>query len=1033
MRPVRLTMSAFGPFAKTIEIDFSRFRQGIFLISGETGAGKTTIFDGICFALYGEASGETRKTDMLRSDFAPEDEETGVWFSFQHREKQYEIRRNPAYIRKSKRGSGTTMQKAEAELYEEGNLLISGSREVTKKVEDILGISRNQYKQIAMIAQGEFLKLLNAPSKDRGEIFRKIFGTEILYRIQEELKHKHLEHKNQYKKIEDHIFLLEGQAKIGPEEEEYEEYQEHLEQPYHGREFLEVLENCVERKQGMYDTISDEIRRLKKEADRQNIAREQAGDHNRRLEELEETDRELERLTGKKQQMEQMGEETDLAERILQRIVPLEEQLSRKKEQIEESRKRIETCRKEKEEAWENQAQKEENYKKMMEREPELVSLRQQMEELKEQQEDYRQMEIIRTEAGRFAKERDQCREQKEAVKKKQEILDKERNELEIFLDDHGNIRQILQEKREAELRKNQEMETWEKLQEKVKRWEKQAQEHKQYTEKFVQAQAKKDEAKKQYEECRNQYDANQAGILAQNLRDGERCPVCGSVSHPHKARLIYTDVTQEMLEEKEAGMHAVEEVYQKALEAAREALARKEELAADITQESDYEESSFKEIKKRLADCRKQAEAAKTAREEIQKQVLDLEKKTERKKELEEEDSGLQEQYLKLRDQENTNDTEFRIREARYQQIRKKLLFDSFREAEEKRQQLEKEEAGLRQRIESFREEKEKAREQSIAAAEAEKEARKTKNQQEEERETLEKQLNLRTEEMGLTNKNAGRLTAQEIKKRRDDILEYQKQLHEKEETKKRLETRLKKREKEDISRFDEKIKQLSEKEVRLTERQKELWEEISINRQTARKLKEQLEESERVEQDYAVWKRLSDTANGEIAGKEKITFERFVQSAYLDWVLRAANVRLLKMSDERYQLVRKEEADRKNSQTGLDLEVLDQWTGKNRNVRSLSGGESFKAALSLALGLSDVIQSQKGGIQIDTIFIDEGFGTLDGESLARAMEIIQSLSADGSKMVGIISHVEELKDQIDQKIQVTRGKEGSQVNVVY
>ena len=231
MRPVRLTMRAFGPFAKTIEIDFSRFRQGIFLISGETGAGKTTIFDGICFALYGEASGETRKTDMLRSDFAPEDEETGVWFSFQHREKQYEIRRNPAYIRKSKRGSGTTMQKAEAELYEEGNLLISGSREVTKKVEDILGISRNQYKQIAMIAQGEFLKLLNAPSKDRGEIFRKIFGTEILYRIQEELKHKHLEHKNQYKKIEDHIFLLEGQAKIGSEEEEYEEYEEHLGQP----------------------------------------------------------------------------------------------------------------------------------------------------------------------------------------------------------------------------------------------------------------------------------------------------------------------------------------------------------------------------------------------------------------------------------------------------------------------------------------------------------------------------------------------------------------------------------------------------------------------------------------------------------------------------------------------------------------------------------------------------------------------------------------------------------------------------------
>ena len=172
---------------------------------------------------------------------------------------------------------------------------------------------------------------------------------------------------------------------------------------------------------------------------------------------------------------------------------------------------------------------------------------------------------------------------------------------------------------------------------------------------------------------------------------------------------------------------------------------------------------------------------------------------------------------------------------------------------------------------------------------------------------------------------------------------------------------------------------------------------------------------------------------ANGEIAGKEKITFERFVQSVYFRYVLDAANQRMLRMSDQRYLLMRKEEADHKNVQTGLDLEVLDQWTGKTRNIQSLSGGESFKAALSLALGLSDVIQNQKGGIQIDTVFIDEGFGTLDSESLAKAMEIMQHLSMEGNKLVGIISHVDELKDQIDQKIQVTRRKDGSQVNVIY
>ena len=180
-------------------------------------------------------------------------------------------------------------------------------------------------------------------------------------------------------------------------------------------------------------------------------------------------------------------------------------------------------------------------------------------------------------------------------------------------------------------------------------------------------------------------------------------------------------------------------------------------------------------------------------------------------------------------------------------------------------------------------------------------------------------------------------------------------------------------------------------------------------------------------------MWKRLSDTANGEIPGKDKITFERFVQSVYFDYVLEAANQRMLRMTDQRYLLKRKEEADRKNVQTGLDLEVMDQWTGKARNVQSLSGGESFKAALSLALGLSDVIQNQKGGIRIDTIFIDEGFGTLDSDSLSKAMEIMRGLSTEGNKLVGIISHVEELKDQIDQKIEVYKDREGSQVRTVF
>ena len=220
MRPIKLSLSAFGPFAGDAEIDFSKFNQGIFLVSGETGAGKTTLFDGICFALYGEASGESRRTDMMRSDFAKENTATKAVFSFSHKGLNYKIERNPAYMRKSKRGKGMTKQAADAVLYQEDLLLASGSKDVTKKVEEILGVSRSQYKQIAMIAQGEFLRLLYASSKEREEIFRKIFGTEILYHVQEKLKEKYLEYHHQYGKIEETIFMLEEEVPIKPGEEE---------------------------------------------------------------------------------------------------------------------------------------------------------------------------------------------------------------------------------------------------------------------------------------------------------------------------------------------------------------------------------------------------------------------------------------------------------------------------------------------------------------------------------------------------------------------------------------------------------------------------------------------------------------------------------------------------------------------------------------------------------------------------------------------------------------------------------------------
>ena len=279
---------------------------------------------------------------------------------------------------------------------------------------------------------------------------------------------------------------------------------------------------------------------------------------------------------------------------------------------------------------------------------------------------------------------------------------------------------------------------------------------------------------------------------------------------------------------------------------------------------------------------------------------------------------------------------------------------------------------------------------------------------------------------------------TADEIKNKREIIQRQEVQIiaarEEKEKNLQELtvwleQMRSSKEEFIDLKKFESKLNREQKQIQKQTEVLEQLNKQILLNKQTADLMGKKLVEYKEAEENYTLLKDLSDTANGEQKGKNKVSFERFVQSVYFDRILSAANQRLAVMSEQRYYLFRKEENDNKKGSSGLELEILDEWKGKKRNIRSLSGGESFKAALSLALGLSDVIQNKKGGIMVDTIFIYEGFGTLDGDSLNKAIQIIHSLSLEGNKLVGIISHVEELKEQIDQKIEVYKDHAGSKV----
>lgn len=1033
MRPIKLSLSAFGPFAGEAEIDFSKFNQGIFLISGETGAGKTTLFDGICFALYGEASGESRRTDMMRSDFAKEDTATKAVFSFSHKGLNYKIERNPAYMRKSKRGSGMTKQAADAVLYQEEVLLAFGSKDVTRKVEEILGVSRSQYKQIAMIAQGEFLRLLYASSKEREEIFRKIFGTEILYHVQERLKEKYLEYNRQYGKMEESIFMLEEEVSIKPEEEEYEDYEKYLRKPYHKKEFMENLKRYINRKQKMQQEVQGTEKKLRERMDRERLARQEADSVNQKFVHLEVVKAAYRNLQEQESEMESLERKIQKAETIFRELVPIEEQFQKINQQIEQSQKRIEKLEKSQKRAQIELEQRTEEYNILMEKEPELTTFQQNRKMIEQQEQDYQKLEKLNKKIQKISTEKGKKETQLKKCQKEKTELEKTMQELETFIAQHKDIPFKLREQRERKIRLEQEAEKWKKISKRAAEWEKEEKKHQKLLGQFDNEQKERDALKKQLDKLSSRYDANLAGLLAQKLEEGQPCPVCGSSDHPMKAELAFEDVTQEMLKEKEKELQDKQEEYQTILEETKEAKIKKENLEKEIKEESGLSKEEYPKIRGFVTKWKKEQDENQKEIELLNQLSEQLEEVQIEKETADQRLGTIQDQIMNLTSEANRKETDLQIEKTKYDQIQSKLEYDSYEEAKKEKNRLEEEEGKLRTELKASKEKEERARHDLIAAQKAMEEAEATLSSQEAEHTECEIRLENKKQELGMEEKMGARMSHKQVEDAKKSLEDYCVNLQVKENERKNLEEDLVGRKKADLMPYDERIDKMKEEEKAVEEERKALEQDLSLCQHYYGKLQENLNESAQIEKEYLLWKRLSDTANGEIPGKEKITFERFVQSVYFDYVLEAANQRLLQMTDQRYLLERKEEADRKNVQTGLDLEVMDQWTGKARNIQSLSGGESFKAALSLALGLSDVIQNQKGGIQIDTIFIDEGFGTLDSESLSKAMEIMRGLSAEGNKLVGIISHVEELKDQIDQKIEVYRDREGSQVRTVY
>lgn len=912
MRPTRLTISAFGPYAGKIELDMDKLgSSGLYLITGDTGAGKTMIFDAITFALYGNPSGTSRDASMLRSKYADASTPTEVELEFTHNGETYKIRRNPDYERPAKRGTGMVKQNADAELICPDGKTYSKIREVDKKILEILGIDRKQFSQIVMLAQGDFMQLLLADTKQRQEIFRELFQTKFYQLIQNRLKS---DSKNVYgacmdakKSIEQYI------ADIRCEESSI--YHPQLETAKAGKlsveKVIELLGYIIEADEKDENASKD------------------------RLADLDERTASVN---------EKIGTARTAA------------QIKSKKEKLQEQESKLVTAEAEaKDKLKDEEAEKDK-----------ITALKKAVDDQERELPKYETYEELCTNLQAVKKElssyESQLADKNKSIETLKASIAEMKEELgKLDADDNIDLitRQIADEKaKQDELSE---------LQKDLKSFRKLEKEYKAAVEHYEEKRAIYETANAEYVQTNRLFMDAQAGLLAKTLMDGIPCPVCGSVEHPEPAALPDEAPTED-------GLKKSKKKLDKAMEEANTASGSVNACQGKMDTKK---ESVSSQVNKLLGSVTfEEAEAkaeelkasSKEKEESLNKRLTILKQNVKRKKELEEKIPKKEEQ-LKQSENEKTD------------------LTIKIAAGKTKAEGLEKQASDAKSELTH----KDKAEALQCIAK-----TKKDYTAKEKALEALQAEYNRVSEEY----KNV----VKEIKV---------------------LSDQLKDMEEYSLPKLEEERTSITAERNKLLEAQKRYNASLTANRTIQKNIIASNKEYNELETKYRWISSLSNTANGLIYGKDKIMLETYIQTTYFERIIRRANLRFMIMSDGQYELKRSEDAENLKSQSGLELSVIDHYNGTTRSVKTLSGGESFLASLSLALGLSDEIQSSVGGVQIDTMFVDEGFGTLDADALEQAYSALASLT-DGHRLVGIISHVDTLKEKISKQIVVTKGRTG-------
>lgn len=920
MRPLSLTLSAFGPYAGTVTLPMADLgRSGLYLVTGDTGAGKTTIFDAITFALYGEASGSNREPGMLRSKYAEPSARTYVELEFAYGDKIYRVKRTPAYERPALRGGGVTRETAKAELTGTGLAQpLTKPTEVTRKIVEIIGLTKEQFTQIAMIAQGDFLRVLLASTEERKKIFRQLFGTERFGKLQERLaaEKRALENRRQTELTGLRQYL--EAVECPPESPFYGDLLLARADELPAAEIPGLLDQLIAGDTAETEALDQELKQLAEQSSRME---QQLGAARQRAEAQKQLAAEQKALTLAQAEEEAAQKAQQQAEAGAERQKALTDRLAVAREKLPRYA---------------------ELERAMLAAEERSSALNRAASRLEQMQ---ALAQSLTERRGKLEEERESLRGTGETLARTEAALAEQDRQLEHLAAAHRLWKAAAGA--ETELTAAQRA--------------------------YLDARAAYEQERQSYERVHQAYLDAQAGVLAGTLREGEPCPVCGSRSHPVPARLPEHAPTQQQLRSAQKSMNsAQEEMTRASTEAGQKKAdrdARRRELFAWLGTEETPLEAAQEEIVRSGTAARAEQTRLRQekARLEASRTRLEVLEKRELPQLVSQLDQAVREEKLAAEERVRLTGELAAAREGA-DKLRAGLEHPGQKEAQAEIRRWEEELESLRQAAESARARLETARTERTACLSR--------------IQTLEQQL-------------AGS-------------------------------------DPEELPRLLEGQKQLREQTAALTARKEECAGRLRGNRRASEGYKKHSAGLAAAEQELGWVGALSDTASGAITGKEKVMLETFVQMTTFDRVTARANIRLMAMTGGRYELARREQAMSLRSQSGLDLDVVDHYNATRRDVRTLSGGESFQASLALALGLSDEIQSAAGGVRLDTMFVDEGFGSLDENSLSEAIAVLDSLS-EGSRLVGIISHVDSLKTRISRKILVTKLLSGgSQARIV-